>query len=70
MTFLAGVLADVLDWIVSKFLSFIGEEIQIAEEDQAIKDQANADAQKAQNAQTPADASAAANSIAADTFKQ
>lgn len=70
MSFLTGLAASVLEWFLSKFLSFVGEEITLAKEDQAIATQAKTDEQTAVAATTPDQISAAAAGLASDTFKQ
>lgn len=70
MSFLAGIAASILEWVVTKFLSFVGEEVATYEQDQAIKAQSQADQTKVQDATTPDQVADAANSVAADSFKQ
>lgn len=63
-------LAMVLDWLLTKILSFIGKEIVAVKVDQAIVGTAGQDKDLLEKAITPDEKSAAAAALAAHTFKQ
>lgn len=67
---MTALIAAILEWILSKILSFVGSEIRANEQNRAIEAQAKADQQTAQDAKTPEEISAAGARIASDTFKQ
>lgn len=70
MAFLTGIAASVLEWLLSKLLSIVGEEITTITQEQSIEDKAKADQAAAASAKTPDEISTASAGIAGDTFKQ
>lgn len=68
MSILAGVLASVIEWLLTKFENWIGQEYSQYQANQAIKAQAAADAQQLKDAKTAQEKTDAADKINHDTF--
>lgn len=68
MSFLAGIVAQIIEWLVQKLIDLGIKEVKAIEADNALKEQAKADEKQIEDAKTQQEKEDALSKTISDTF--